>query len=179
MNIKNYMGFWFKLNKKEIITESYNSVFKIPWSKLKNVRLIIFDVDDTISSHKGEIKRNIIDLFLELQKENFEIVLLSNCSKDRGEYLNETFSNLNIYIKVNSDKPNPKSYKDILKKFKLKPHNCLVIGERVATDLYGAFLAGIPNRVLVKPFSLIFGGNKAGVVYRSFRTIENWSSRNT
>jgi predicted HAD superfamily phosphohydrolase YqeG len=179
MNLKNYIKYWFKGNKKEIITEEYNSIFDIPFEKFKEKKLFIFDVDDTITPHKDTLDKKVINLFTNLINKNFTIALLSNCNKSRGDYLLKELKKLNITIEVQANKPAKEPYLRIIKKLNLKPADCIVIGERVATDLYGGYLSDISYRILVKPYSKVFGGKKADFIYKTVRSIENWFARNT
>jgi predicted HAD superfamily phosphohydrolase YqeG len=179
MNLKNYLKYWFKINKKEIISKEYNSIFDIPFEDFKKKGLLIFDVDDTITAHQDLLDEKVVNLFSDLVNKNFDIALLSNCNKDRGEYLSKTLGCLNICVEVQANKPNKESYMKIINKLKLRPSDCIVIGERVATDLYGAYLADIPYRFLLQPYSKVVGGKKADFIYKTVRSIENWFARNT
>jgi hypothetical protein len=181
MNLANYIKYWFKTNKKEIITKKYNSIFDIPWKDFKKAKLIIFDIDDTITAHNDILNKRVTNLFSSLTNNNFNIVLLSNCNKSRADYLTNELKpkGLNINIEAQANKPNKEPYIRIINKLKLKSSDCVVVGERVATDLYGAYLANIPHRILIEPYSKVFGGQKANFIYRSIRSIENWFARNT
>jgi predicted HAD superfamily phosphohydrolase YqeG len=48
-----------------------------------------------------------------------------------------------------------------------------MVGDRVGTDLWGAYLAGIKYRILVKPYSKSFGGQSAGVILKILKFFEN------
>lgn len=180
MNYKYYTKFWVKLRKKEIITSQEKSIFDIDWVKiLPNVKTTIFDIDDTIGEHEGIINGKTMKLFSSLVKNGKKIVLMSNCPKKREEFLKEKFRELEPYILVKVDKPDPHIYNKIFSEIGFKASESIMIGDRVATDLYGAFLAKISIRILVKPYSNLYGGKKAGIVYRIMRSIENWFSTNT
>jgi HAD superfamily phosphatase (TIGR01668 family) len=180
MNLNSYIKFWLKPNKKEIITHRYNSIFDINWKNInKDYKTIVFDVDDTISAHKADIDIPVMNLLTKLKNQGKQIILLSNCNKKRGDYLQKAFGHIGIYVIFNADKPNPKHLVNIIDHLKINYNQCVVVGERVATDLYTAFLIKIPTRILVKPYSIVFNRPKADLLYKSIRTIENWFARNT
>ena len=180
MNLVNYLKFWFKLNKRELVTNKYESVFDIDWQFIdQNYKVIIFDVDDTISAHKGPLNKRTLQLLNDLKNKQKKLFLLSNCNNKRGTYLKKTLRNLDIKVISNAEKPNPKYILDIINSLGIDNDQYVVIGERVATDLYSAFLAGVSTRILVKPYSEIFGGKKPNLIYKSVRTIENWFAKNT
>lgn len=180
MNYKYYTKFWVKFKKKELITSQEQSIYEIDWGKLSScIRVAIFDVDDTVGEHEGDINIKTIELFSSLVKKGIRIVLMSNCPKKREQFLRKKFNQFEAYILVKMDKPNPYIYDKIFSEMRLSASECIMVGDRVATDLYGAFLAKIPIRILVKPYSNLYEGKKAGIVYRIMRRIENWFSTNT
>lgn len=178
MNLKFYTKFWLKTDKKEIPTQVIDSIYEIDWKNVqKRFKVIVFDLDDTLGEHGGEISSVSLNLLSRLSKDGLRVVILSNCRTSRESILRNSLKNLKVDIISNSDKPNPDNYCKVIKKLKALPSECIVVGDRVATDLFGAFICDIPERILVKPYSEVFGGKKPGVIYRTARMIENFCSK--
>lgn len=175
MNYKYYIKFWLKQNKKELITESYPTVFEINWDELKkkSVELLVFDVDDTLSGHQDNITEKSIELLRDLQAKGFKIAFFSNTKEERKQ-VKKVAKDFNIFVFLNSDKPNPTNLGTVLSEMKVKSAKCAVIGDKVSTDLFTAYQVGIPNRIFVtRPYSEVYGGSKPGIVYRTMRKIDN------
>jgi HAD superfamily phosphatase (TIGR01668 family) len=180
MNYKYYFKFWLKQNKKELITESYSTVFEINWNELKKkgTELLVFDVDDTLSGHQDNITEKSIALLKNLQSKGFKIAFFSNTKNERKQ-VRKVAKDFNIFVFLNSDKPNPTNLGIVLSEMKMKSSQCAVIGDKVSTDLFTAYQIGIPNRILVtRPYSEVYGGSKPGLVYRVMRKIDNWFATN-
>lgn len=161
-----------------MVTREYESIFDIKFSK-KDLGLIIFDIDDTLGENEGIISKRAVKYLKELRDEGYKIALISNCISKREIYLKEVLSTVKPTIITKSDKPNPSSMRKLLKGKNIKNENVYMVGDRVATDLYASYLAGIENRYLVKPYSEVFEGKRPGFIYRTFRTVENWVAKNT
>ncbi len=180
MDYKSYLNFWkmaiFK--KTKIVTDKYISVYYIDYNKLKKnkIQLLIFDYDETLTDFHGDLPEQTKELLEKLNKD-FKIAILSNFPNKRLEALNKNLEGLNIYLEKESNKPATDGYNKILKKFKVSANNTAMIGEKAATDLFGAYLAKIKIRILVQPFSDVFSGNKAPLLLRFFRNIENSIAR--
>ena len=155
------------------MTDSEKSVFDIDYLKYFNggVKLIIFDIDDTLSAYKEEFPDNSIELLKRLSQ-NFKIVFFSNCSSARRDYLMKIGKQLDIYAVNNSYKPNCGEYVRLFKRFNVSGKDVLVIGDRVGIDLLGAHGANVSNRTLVEPYSEIFGGINHPSYLRFLRYIE-------
>lgn len=173
MNLKYYVKYWVS-NKSKIITYSYRSIYDIDWEKLMlGKELVIFDIDDTLGEHEGIISEKAFDLLQDLRESNISISAISNSPSTREKKVEEFFFDKKSLIYTYSDKPNPLVYQRVLKDTGIIAKKTVVIGDRAAIDLYGAFLAGIPVRVLVKPYSECFGGRSPGTIYKWVRDIEN------
>ncbi len=158
MHLKTYLKFWIAgqfLNKK-LITEQYSSIFEIDYKKLQKqgIKLIIFDYDNTISCyHDWQIDKETDLLLDKLKKMNFKLAILSNSTKTNIAKIKKLFKRKNIYISDNKkSKPHPNDFLEIMKIYKTKNISTAMIGDRVTTDIYGAYLAGIKKRILVQYF---------------------------
>ncbi len=173
MDFKTYLKFWTG-NKKDLVTKKTESIFDIDFHLLKTegFSLVIFDVDDTIDDYLGEIEGRSLQLLKDLQSVGFKVGIFSNSKPKRTKYLTEFFGQLNIYNVNRSDKPNPAGYFEILNHYKISPEETIMIGDKLGTDMFGAYLAGIKMRILVEPFSSVFDGRKAKLLDRLVRDIE-------
>ena len=165
MNYRSYFRFLGKLfSKKNIVSMWAKSVFDIDYDKLwkEGVRLIVFDVDDTLAGHRGEISEKVSAFLKKLTggKNKFRVAFFSNCSKGRTRFLSKIGSDLGIFVEGSSSKPSPKGYARILKHFGFDSNEAVMVGDRVGTDLAGACFAGFKDRILVERFSNNFDGPK-------------------
>lgn len=177
MNFKYYLKFWLDVSKKKIITEQFDSIYDINF-KENDVELVVFDIDDTLGENEGLISDKTLKLIENLEKENIMIALVSNSNLKRMKYLDSIFLHSKVMIITNADKPNPKILLDVLKKQRVEGRYAIMVGDKVSTDLYSAYLAGITRRYLVTPYSELYGGLRASLIYRYMRRLENWASKN-
>lgn len=175
MNKKYYIKYWLFNNKKNLVTKKFQSVFDIKYEN--NTNLLIFDVDDTLGEHNGIISEKSMNYLYDLKRKGYKIALISNGNLKRAEYLRKKLGKINPIIITKSDKPNPFSFYEIFRLTESDNANVIVVGDRIATDLFGAYLAGIQNRYLVSPYSDVFGGKKPPIVYRFIRTLENFTAK--
>ncbi len=134
-------------------TQKNESVFSIDYSKLKKdgVKLLIFDVDDTLTWNLGRLEEKTIALLKDLSKK-FKIAIFSNCSKNRRKKLSIMLSGLDIYIVPIGGKPGKQGFLHTIGHFRIKPENIAMIGDRMGTDIWGAYVTNIKERVLVKGY---------------------------
>ena len=177
MDILFYLKFWLSSLKgrKRFYTQHLTSIFDVDLAALKTngISLLAFDVDDTLGEHKGGISEQTIEFLNKASDEGFKLAILSNCGKRRMEEVVKVFGPMNIYIEQSNTKPNPRGYFNVCNKLKVGTENAAMFGEKIGTDMYGAFLAGYKERILVKPYTLIFGGKKSSWVERAIRFVEN------
>ncbi len=163
-----YLKFFFA---RRFTFQKANSVYEIDYQSLKKegIKLLIFDVDDTLCGHG--------DAFLPKSKKlifskDFQVTMISNAQKQRQEELTKLITGSSVLIEKSSNKPNPAGYLKLLGQAKVKPKQAVVIGDRLGTDLWGGHLAGITHLILVEPFSYVIGGKKAPVYIRLVRWVE-------
>ena len=175
MNIRAYFKFWKESwkYKTSLAVERYKSVYNIPYETLarKGVKLLIFDVDDTLTAYHDRVEEKTRTLLKELTK-SFHVALLSNCTAKRREEIQQMLPDVNVYISQENDKPAPHSFRSIIEHFKAAGENTAMIGDRLIVDLWGALQGGINHRFLIEPYSFYYGGEKAPVFIIFLRALE-------
>jgi len=136
--------------KKKIYTQKAKSIFSIDYSRLKKdkVKLLIFDVDETLTLNMGEFEMKTILLLKRLSGE-FKIAIFSNCGDKRRKQIAKMLAGLNLYISPIAKKPKKTGFIKILEHFRIAPGNAAMIGDRTGTDMWGAYITGIKHRILV------------------------------
>jgi predicted HAD superfamily phosphohydrolase YqeG len=175
MNYTKYLQFYYKalLKRQVIITQQSKSVFDIDYTSLrKESNLIIFDYDDTLVDFLGSIGEDSISLLNKLKKMGFDLAVFSNCTPKRAKELMAVLSKLNVYNVTGSDKPSPRGFIEAINHFKTTPEKTIAVGDKLGTEMYGAYLANIKHRIIVNPFSYIHGGQKANFFHRCIRKFE-------
>jgi uncharacterized protein len=174
MDLRSYLRFWTKLpHHGKLNTNSCKSVFDVNYRELekKGVKLLIFDVDDTLSGYNDKLPQKSIDLLQKLVSK-FKIALLSNRSKKRREELLDKVKHLGVYVAPCSSKPSVKGFINVFSHFKINPESCAVLGDKIGTDIWGAMNSKVPYRILVQPYSDSFSGKKMGPFSALVRYIE-------
>ncbi|MDD3647315.1 MAG: HAD hydrolase-like protein [Candidatus Dojkabacteria bacterium] len=180
MNYSKYVQFWIKgvFGRVRILTENKKSVFEIDFQNLKaKTDLVIFDFDDTLVEFGGRLNSDMSDLLKRIIDMGYKVAVFSNCTKQRTAELNKVLTPLGIYNVVRSDKPSPEGFIDAMKHFDVSPERTIAVGDKIGTEMYGAYLAGIRYRILVEPFSYVFGGRKASIYHRILREVEKIAYR--
>ena len=175
MDIKNYLSFWMKLPKirGKISTAHCKTIYDVDYSQLekKGIRLLIFDVDDTIAAYEDHIPSRTFDLLQRLKK-TFHLALLTNRNVSGRNELAIAFQGLDIYIAPFSNKPSSKGFNNIFSHFRVSAEHCAVVGDKVSTDLWGAMKSNVPVRILVEPYSGTFSGKKMNPFLSFIRSLE-------
>ncbi len=131
----------------------YKDIFSINYNKLKaeNIKLILFDLDNTICPPKENIlSEDVKELFEKISSIGIKCVIFSN-TIDKSKLKN--FSNYyNIDVYGLAFKPFSLSYKKIFKKYKYKKEEICSVGDQLITDILGGNLAKIKT-ILVDPIS--------------------------
>ena len=128
--------------------EYENDVFTIPYTLLykSGIRGLIFDIDNTLVPHGKDTTPEVDALFRRLHGIGFATLLLSNNSVERIERFNV---NIGTKYVADAEKPSPKGYMQALEILGLAPHEVVVIGDQVFTDICGSNSAGLAS-ILVK-----------------------------
>ena len=128
------------------------TIFDIPYKKLKkeNIKLLLFDLDNTIIPFYDEIvplktKEKFTDL-----KKDFTVVIFSNSRKKR---VKKIASQLDVFYLSFAKKPLPFSFKKILKEYDVRKDEIVIIGDQLFTDILGGNKFNIKT-VLVEPLAI-------------------------
>ena len=132
----------------------YKDIYKIDFNKLysEGVKIILFDLDNTIIGYHETLPSEKDKLFIESLKEmGFIPVIMSNNHTDRIE---NVAAFLNVDKLSNSKKPLKCGYKKIFKRYSdYKPEQFVAIGDQIVTDIWGCTRNNIKG-ILVKPIRL-------------------------
>ena len=111
------------------------SIFDINYDILKkrNIKVIIFDSDNTIISYDEEVpSQKVADLITKLSKE-FKIFIASNNIKTRVRKIGKF---LNVHAFYSVVKPTKKIKKLLLKKYDVQMNEVAIIGDQLVTDIF-------------------------------------------
>ena len=128
----------------------YDNVYNIDFDylKKKNIKGLIFDIDNTLVSYKQEKPtENVVSLMDKLKAENFIICFISNNNKERVDIFNDRFK---FFSFPNAGKPSIKFIKKALESMNLTNKNVALIGDQLFTDVTAAKRAKI-MAILVVP----------------------------
>jgi len=128
----------------------YNNVYDIDFDllKKKNIRGLIFDIDNTLVSYKQEKPtENVVELMNKLLKSGFYISFVSNNSKERVDIFNYEFK---FFSYPKAGKPSVKFIKEALKSMNLTNKESALVGDQLFTDITAAKRAKI-TAILVTP----------------------------
>ena len=128
------------------------NIFNISYSKLKkqNVKLLLFDLDNTIIPFYEKIVPLKTKKLFDSLKEDFKIMVISNSRKKRVSYI---ASQLGVPYISFSKKPFPHSYNKAIKINGLKKEETIIIGDQMFTDILAGKRVSIKT-ALVEPLSI-------------------------
>jgi len=128
----------------------YNNIYDIDFDSLKkkNIKGLIFDIDNTLVSYRQEKPtENVVALMGKLKAEGFDICFVSNNSKERVDLFNDEFK---FFSFPDAGKPSVKYIREALKSINLTNGNAALIGDQLFTDVTAAKRAKM-TAILVKP----------------------------
>ena len=130
------------------------SIYTINYEKLidRGIKCLLFDLDNTIApvGVKSPSKK-VKDLFIDLKKMGFLVIIFSNSGPNRLEPFKEE---LNVEVNAHSMKPLKRNFLKIMDKHDLKDSEVAIIGDQFLTDIIGGNKVGITT-ILVNPISSI------------------------
>lgn len=133
--------------------------------KSKNIGALIIDVDNTLSTHKGQYFVDGIQSWIStMRQNNIKLIILSNAKTKR---LNAFANRIGIEGMGVAAKPLPFGYIKAAKKMKSKLKNTAIVGDQLFTDVLGGKLAGVKT-ILVTPILL-----EDGFSFKVRRKLEN------
>ncbi len=118
------------------------TVVSVDELKNKGIKGILLDVDNTLTAHNSqELDADIYNWLLQVQKEGIIPVIVSNGNNDRVRPFAEK---LGLPYTPSAAKPLPFGFLRAVKQVGLLKTECVIIGDQIFTDVWGAKLAGIP-----------------------------------
>ena len=110
-------------------------IFSINYQKLKEqgIKLLIFDLDNTIGSIKENYIKDREKELLSSLKEDFILVVASNSKKER---VSRFLENSNIEYFSFSLKPTLKVLFKLKKKYNIAYQDMAIIGDQIMTDIF-------------------------------------------
>ena len=116
--------------------------------KKYNITALILDVDNTLSTHHGQVLTDGLEEWLKNMRENnIKLTVLSNSTKKR---LAPFAKKIGLdYISLGL-KPLPFGYLRALKALGTKRKNTAIVGDQIFTDTLGGNLVGL-NTLLLTP----------------------------
>lgn len=162
--------------KKELATQYWESIYHLNYLQLKQkgINTLIFDVDDTLRGHLDQLPPQSIKLIRNLHRQKFKIVFFSNMKQHGREEVKKLVKSVPIIFSTFNNKPNPEGFHRLFHDFRLKARETAMIGDRIGIDLFGAYLAGIPERILVEPYSSVYEARKAPLYTSILRSLEKF-----
>lgn len=116
-----------------------------------NINSLILDVDNTLSTHHGQILTDGLEDWLKLMKENgIRLTVLSNSNEKRVKPFAEKIGLPYISLGL---KPLPFGYIRALKMSDSKRKNTAIVGDQIFTDVLGGQCVGVKTILLtpIKP----------------------------
>lgn len=130
--------------RKNYVPKVYQkSIYSIDYDKLKlnGVKLISFDIDETIAGdNEKDPPKTAVTLIENLKTKGFDVVLITNANHKRGSHFG---SELNVKYITDAKKPLTNSFKKILKDYGLKPRQMAHVGNNQFDDVAGGNSIGI------------------------------------
>ena len=130
----------------------YDSVFHIPYDALKEqqIRGLIFDLDNTLTPfHEKLPPPKIVALMNDLQKQGFEICLVTNNTQTR---LNGFNQDLQLKGIANALKPMTRGIKKAMALMGTTAKETVIIGDQLLSDVWSGKNAKITT-IMVKPIT--------------------------
>ncbi len=139
--------------KKELKPDIYaKNIFNINYDKLKekNIKNLIFDIDNTIVKTKEILpEKEVIELFKELKEKGFNLFILTNALRNRALKIGEKLHVKTYYFSM---KPLKLNYEKLINENHLKKEETAAIGDQIYTDILGANKMSITS-ILIDPLS--------------------------
>lgn len=115
------------------------------------VNALLLDVDNTMSTHGGQVLTDGLTEWLSMMRENgIKLIVLSNARKSRVEPFAEKIGLPFIHLGL---KPLPFGYFRAAKAVGEKRKNVAIVGDQLFTDMLGGFLSGT-KKILLTPILL-------------------------
>lgn len=130
---------------KAFYPDAYVSdVFSVDYQRLwdKGYRGLLFDVDNTLVPHNGDVTLQVEQLFERLWSMGFRTILVSNNDDARLRRFVERVDTLYL---CDAAKPEAACYHKAVELLELEPSQAVFFGDQMFIDIYGANKAGIDS----------------------------------
>lgn len=119
--------------------------------KEKNIRGIIFDIDNTlVRAYDPEPEEKIVEWIKSIRQKGFEVTLVSNNTRSRVQRFNQKIGAHTVHQAV---KPRRRGYLAAAKLMKLRLEEIAMVGDQIFTDVYGGNRLDMYT-ILVAPYSM-------------------------
>ena len=128
------------------------SIYTINYQKLLNqgIKCLLFDLDNTlVPPSVKEPNKKLQELFNDLKKMGFRVIIFSNSPKKRLKPFKDT---LEVDCSASSQKPFKKKFLLVLSEYNYLVNEVAIIGDQLLTDILGGNKVGILT-ILVNPVS--------------------------
>lgn len=142
------------MGKRLLPDKTADSIFSLDLQALssRGIRGIIFDIDNTLESHRVPEPSARVCTFLDrVQNAGFRVCLISNGKKNRVERFN---SRLHLPAIARAGKPLKKNLRRALTFLNTSPEETALVGDQIFTDVYGGNRMGFYT-ILVNPIEQI------------------------
>ena len=118
----------------------------------KGIKLVLADLDNTLVPYKvPEPNEQVVAWKNALEAQGIQLFILSNSRKPgRAQRFAEA---LGVPFQGHSGKPKKKGYLKAMERMGAKPHETVMVGDQIFTDILGANNAGV-TPLLVRPIRL-------------------------
>jgi len=113
----------------------YKSIFDINYEvlKKKNIKVIIFDLDNTIMKVDEETPSNKVEELFNKINKDFKVFIASNNEEERVKNIGKKLG-VHAFYKVS--KPSKKIKKLLLNKYSVNMNEAAIIGDQIVTDIF-------------------------------------------
>ncbi len=128
------------------------SIYDINYNKLKHngIKCLLFDLDNTLVPYQDkQPTTKVIELFNNLKKQGFKVVLFSNSSRKRLKPFKDM---LEVDCCARACKPSPKKFTRVIEELEFNISEVAIIGDQILTDVLGGNKVGITT-ILINPIS--------------------------
>jgi hypothetical protein len=128
------------LRPREVAT----SIFEIDFTKLysEGKRAVLFDLDNTLGERRPHrLEPDVIALLEELTRTGFHIGILTNRRQANDPVIDHLAQDYPLLHRAR--KPSKKGFRSLLEKLGASPHQAVMVGDRLLTDIIGANRLGI------------------------------------
>ena len=157
--------------QRNTLTGTKRSIHQIDFVSLKErgISLAIFDLDDTLTSWRADIPQDVIIFLNSLHNDiGMSVAILTNrCENIKGVHNID-----HITIIQNPTKPLTGGFTKIFTHHNIIAEKTVMIGDRIATDMWGAKRAGIKTRILVEPYSKHMQNSSSPFIHNVARSLE-------